>query len=306
MNPLHWAARNGPLVLVAGLVGGLLLPGLAEPMRPMLPPLVVLLLFVTVLRMEPSSILGSMGDWRLVSGTVLGFQFAIPLAVLAVGFLFGWNAEPVLLALLIMTAAPSITGSPNLCLMMGYPAEHAMRLLVAGTAVLPLTVFPIFWLMPEIGDFHTVLQAVLKLFVTIFAATFAAIALRRTVLKSPSQGILMNLEGLGTITLAVFVVGLMPSVSSTMLERPGTALFWIAFACCANFGAQAVTYVLTRNRLSAAKRTAMALIAGNRNIAIFFVALPPEVTAPLMVFIGAYQIPMYLTPTVMRRLYRAG
>jgi hypothetical protein len=142
------------------------------------------------------------------------------------------------------------------------------------------------------------------LFLTIAVAASAAIVLRLTVLRNPSASTLSSLEGLGAITLAVFVIGLMPSLSATALEAPGIALFWVAFACVINFGAQVVMFSLLRRRSAAAQATAISLIAGNRNIALFFVALPPEVIAPIMVFIGAYQIPMYLTPTLMRRLYR--
>ncbi|EEE36110.1 conserved hypothetical protein [Rhodobacteraceae bacterium KLH11] len=305
MNPLHLAARNGPYVLVIGLAAGLLLPGLAEPMRPFLSPLVMVLLLLTLLRMEPGAILGSFVDLRQVAKAVLGFQLVLPLLVAAAGFAGGWTAAPVFLSLLIMTAAPSISGSPNLCLMMGYPAEHALRLVVVGTAALPLTAFPVFWLMPELGDIQAVLFSALRLFLTITAAILVAVALRRTVLRNPSHSTLLTLEGAATVTLAVFVVGLMPSVSATALIDPGLVAFWIVFACAVNFGAQVVLFHLTRNRICAAKATALSLIAGNRNIAIFFVALPPEVTAPIMVFIGAYQIPMYLTPLVMRRLYQA-
>ncbi len=304
MNPLRLAARHGPYVLVTGLVAGLLLPGLAEPMRPLLPPLVMILLFLTLLRMKPGAIVGSLADLRQVGGTIVVFQLIMPLLVASVAFAGGWTGAPVFLSLLIMAAAPSISGSPNMCLMMGYPAEHAMRLVVVGTAALPLTALPIFWLMPELGDMQAVLMTTLRLFLTIVVAILAAVALRRTVLRAPSDATLQNLEGAATITLAVFVVGLMPSLSATALVHPGVALFWIAFAFAINFGAQFVSFQLTRKRLAPAKATAVSLIAGNRNIAIFFVALPPEVTAPIMVFIGAYQIPMYLTPLVMRRLYR--
>lgn len=284
-------------------MAGLLLPGLAEPMRPLLPPLVMVLLFLTLLRMKPGAIVGSLSDLRQVGGTVAVFQLGIPLFVAAVGFAGGWTGAPVFLSLLIMTAAPSISGSPNMCLMMGYPAEHAMRLVVVGTAVLPITALPIFWLMPELGDIQAVLMSTFRLLLTIVVAILAAVALRRTVLREPSKATLLNLEGAATITLAIFVVGLMPSLSATALLDPGVALFWIVFACLINFGAQVVSFRLTRANLPAAEATAISLIAGNRNIAIFFVALPPEVTAPIMVFIGAYQIPMYITPLIMRRLY---
>ncbi|WP_298855602.1 hypothetical protein [uncultured Ruegeria sp.] len=304
MNPLHLAARHGPHVLIAGLAAGLMLPALADPMRNLLPPLVVLLLFVTVLRMDPETILGSLKDLHKVAFAVVGFQFVTPLIVLAVGFAGGWMGTPVLLSLLIMAAAPSISGSPNMCLMMGQPPEHAMRMMVVGTALLPLTAFPVFLLMPELGDIQSVLLAGLQLLLTILCATGGAVFVRRVWLRAPSQSTLLNLEGLGTITLAVFVIGLMPSVSATALENPAIAAFWITLACLVNFGAQIVTFRLTRGKLPAARSTAVSLIAGNRNIAIFFVALPPEVTAPIMAFIGAYQIPMYLTPMVMRGLYQ--
>ncbi|NOD77875.1 MULTISPECIES: hypothetical protein [unclassified Ruegeria] len=306
MNPLHLAARHGPYVLIGGLAAGLLLPSLAEPMRDLLAPLVVLLLFVTVLRMDPKAIVGSLSDLPKVALTVVGFQLVTPMIVIAFGYACGWTGTPVLLCLLIMTAAPSISGSPNMCMMMGHAPEHAMRLMVVSTALLPLTALPIFLFMPALGDIQAVLEAGLRLSLTILGATGAAIFVRKTVLRAPSQSTLLSLEGLGTLTLAIFVIGLMPSVSATALEDPALAAFWIAFACLANFGAQIVMFQLTRSRLPAARAAAVSLIAGNRNIAIFFVALPPEVTAPIMAFIGAYQIPMYLTPMIMRRFYGRG
>jgi hypothetical protein len=48
---------------------------------------------------------------------------------------------------------------------------------------------------------------------------------------------------------------------------------------------------------------ALSVAAGNRSIALFLVALPPEMMAPLLLFIGCYQLPMFLTPFVMKRLY---
>ena len=48
----------------------------------------------------------------------------------------------------------------------------------------------------------------------------------------------------------------------------------------------------------------LAVIAGNRNIALFLTALPVAVTDPLLLFIGCYQIPMYLTPILLGRFFR--
>ncbi len=47
----------------------------------------------------------------------------------------------------------------------------------------------------------------------------------------------------------------------------------------------------------------VSVVAGNRNIALFLVALPAAVTDPVLVFIGCYQVPMYLTPVLLGRFY---
>ena len=49
---------------------------------------------------------------------------------------------------------------------------------------------------------------------------------------------------------------------------------------------------------------ALAIVAGNRNLALFLGAVPPETLEALLLFVGCYQVPMYLTPLVMARLYR--
>ena len=50
---------------------------------------------------------------------------------------------------------------------------------------------------------------------------------------------------------------------------------------------------------------ATSIYAGNRNIALFLIALPDTVAAPLMIFVGCYQVPMYLTPILLSRLNKA-
>ena len=46
----------------------------------------------------------------------------------------------------------------------------------------------------------------------------------------------------------------------------------------------------------------MAVVAANRNVALFLGVLPPALVADLLLFIGCYQIPMYLTPLILPAL----
>ncbi|MGJ8616562.1 MAG: hypothetical protein ACSHWS_06945, partial [Sulfitobacter sp.] len=96
---------------------------------------------------------------------------------------------------------------------------------------------------------------------------------------------------------------LMAALNPALRSDPWAVAQWA-------FLAFAISYVLQALTLLALRRTALrpvagplAIGAGNRNIALFLVALPTDVLAPLMVFIGCWQLPMYLTPILLPRLY---
>ena len=74
--------------------------------------------------------------------------------------------------------------------------------------------------------------------------------------------------------------------------------------CGTHQGLQVLSFLITRKVLSQRERVPVSIVAGNRNIAIFLVALPASAAEPLLVFLGCYQVPMYLTPLLMQRLYR--
>ncbi|MEX0285266.1 MAG: hypothetical protein AB3N23_11705 [Paracoccaceae bacterium] len=304
MNPLDWAARHGPYVLIGGLVVGIAVPALASAMRPWMPQLVVMLLFVSVLRMEPRAVLRSLTQLRGTLLAVLLLQLAAPLLLIGGAVLLGWQTSPYILALMLMLAAPSIVGSPNICMMMGVEPNAALRLMVIGTALLPLTVVPVFWAVPAFGDPSAVLAAALRLFLTITLTTAAALATRHRLFPNPSPDTLRRMEGASAIALAVFVIGLMEAVSQGFADDTTRFAVWLALAFIANFGAQFVAWRALKHRVPRDEATAISVISGNRNVSLYFVSLPPEVIAPLLVFIGCYQIPMYLTPLVMQRLYR--
>jgi arsenite transporter len=98
---------------------------------------------------------------------------------------------------------------------------------------------------------------------------------------------------------------MMAVVGPTLRSEPGAVAGALALAFAASFGLQVLVAAGLRPTPLAPARAAYAICAGNRNVALFLVALPAAVTDPLLLFIGCYQIPMYLTPVLMARLYRA-
>ena len=141
-----------------------------------------------------------------------------------------------------------------------------------------------------------------RLFVVIFGAVGVAFAIRHFRWREVSDPARGALDGLSAILLGIVVIGLMAAAGPALRETPLLFAGWLLFTIGLNFGLQifAARYFPVANEFRDLAGTAV--VAGNRNIALFLVALPETTTDALLLFIGCYQIPMYLTPIVMRRI----
>ena len=297
---LGFVAKHGRWALVLGLLGGLLLPDLAQALRPWLAQLVLGLLFLTGLRVGHNEALAGLKGLRRTLAVVLSYQLLLPLLALAGFGLFGLAASPYAIAFTLMLAAPSVTGSPNISLLLGHPPEPAFRLLILGTALLPLTVIPVFWFSPALGDLTAALWASGKLLVSIWLVIGAAFVTRHMALPELEGARRDALDGAMSIGLAVIVIGLMSALGPAIKAVPWEVGTWLVLVFFVNFGLQVVAYLVLRTSGGEAEAAPFAVVAGNRNVALFFVALPVTQSPEFLIFLGCYQIPMYLTAILMQ------
>lgn len=298
------AARQGRLVLVLGLAVGIALPGLADAMRPWIGEMVAGLLFLAALRVGPRQAVGALGDLGASIGLAALFQVVLPLAAILLFAVFGMTGAALATFFVLMLAAAPVTGSPNLAIMTGNDPAPALRQIVVSTALLPLTVLPVFWLSPAFGEARAVLTAAGGLMALIVAATGIAFLLRALWLRNPSEKTVQSIDGASAIAMAVVVIGLMSAVGPAIRETPFTFAGVLALVCAVNFLLQIVAATLARRARLARRAAAIGIVAGNRNVALFLTVLPQETIDPILLFIGCYQIPMYLTPAVLGRFYR--
>lgn len=303
--PVLFAARHGRMTLVAGLVAGIALPGLAEALKPFIGEMVAGLLFLAALRVGPRQAVGALADLKTSFAFTLLFQLAMPVAAVFAFATLGWNGV-LATGLVLMLAGAPISGSPNLALLTGNDPAPALRQLVVGTALLPLTVIPVFWLAPALGNAGVVIGAAARLLVIIAVAAGAAFAIRVFIFKTLSARQLGVIDGWSAIGMAVVVVGLMAAVGPAMRAPSMVLAAALAAAFAGNFACQIAMALILRPRMSQHMTAPLAIVAGNRNVALFLAALPAAVTDPLLLFIGCYQIPMYLTPILLGWLYRRG
>lgn len=296
-------ARHARWVLIAGLLAGIFVPGLAGFTKPWLGHLVFVLLFLAALRVRPDSTGLDRADGRKIAGFILIFQIAIPSIFAAM--LLGLNFTPYLaVAVLLALSSAPISASPSLTLISGHDPAPSLRLLIATTALLPATILLPFWILPVFGNPVEVAWVAAKLFAIIFSASGLAMLVRRWAGPGFFQNQAQAIDGLTAVTMACIVTGLMSGFLDAAVNAPQRILLTLAIAFGLNLGMQVLCWVMM-GRLKIMKgRVAYSIAAGNRNLAIFLAALPAALTDPMLLFIACYQLPMYLTPTLLGPLYR--
>jgi hypothetical protein len=291
------------IALIAGLAAGLALPTLAAWMQPWLSQMVAGLLVITALRIGHKAVGGALADLHWGLGSVAVLQLGLPLAMFTLCWLAGIAQTPVAMAMVLATAAPTLSGSANLALLLGQDAGRMMQILVLGTALFPLTVFPVLVLLPELDTPSAITLTTVKLLAVILGATALGFTLRAWAFPRPSAETIKALDGLSVLAFSAIVIGLMAALNPALRTDPVAVAQWTVLAFAISYGAQIVTYLSLRSSTLQHVAGPLAIGAGNRNIALFLVALPEQVLAPLMVFIGCWQLPMYLTPILLRWLY---
>jgi ACR3 family arsenite transporter len=297
------AGRHGRLLLIAGLAAGIFLPQAAGAVRPYIGELIAGLLFLACVRIGPRQAIGAAADLGTGLKATLALQLVLPL-VLAVTFrALEWSG-PTALALTLMASASPIAGSPSLVAMVGSDPAPALRQLVVGTALLPVTALAVFLLAPGLGGTGSLLLAAARLLFVIGCAAALGFALRLTLLRELSPERRDMIDGCSAILMAVVVVGLMSAVGETWPRAPQAVLGTAAIAFAANFGLQVVTALVVAKAGAPHLAVSLGVSAGNRNVALFLTALPAATTDAALLFIGCYQIPMYLTPLVLGGFYK--
>jgi predicted Na+-dependent transporter len=303
LRSLIFIAINGRYTLVAGLVAGFLLPTVSIIIKDLLPQFVALLLFLTAFRIGHKKVVSSFQKLSLVLLVVLTLQLMLPL--LAVGILSSLQLTSSIfaIALTLILAAPSITGAPNFAILLNSKPEPAFQALIIGTALLPFTVIPIFWIIPGLGGFIEVFSASFHLFITIFLTTLLGFLVRALVFPKLDEDLTTALDGITALTLAFMVIGLMAALRPALISDPLSVAKWLVFALLINLGLQFITFHLLKLFKLSEFAAPIGIVSGNRNIALYLVALPIMQSEQLLIFLGCYQIPMYLTPIIMRKVY---
>lgn len=301
---LGWLGARARWVLAGGVLVATLLPVLSAWLRPFLPALVILTLCLAMTRLDLAALARrACRPQRLLvlTGWTLALMVLTPALAWAVTSAMGM-AEPHVAALTYTFAAAPITSAAALCFMLGLDAAFALEVTVFSSMAMPF-IGPIV-VKTLLGEAVPIDAAQLMLRVAgmVAAGTVLAVILRWLAGRERIERNSGTFDGIMTVALLMFVIPLFDRFWELTLAMPWFAGAALALVLVGNLGAQTLSAAGLRRATGPELAGAAGLMWGNRNVATYLAALPPD---PLFtLYVGFYQLPMLFTPLIMGRLLR--
>ena len=300
---LTFMARHATKFLAIGVLTGLLLPPLADFMRPALAPAIFINLVLALIRLDFGDVTSYLRRPTLLL-LFTGFAlFVSPVAM--AGSVWALGLPPGLAAgLVLMAASAPITSATTFALILGLDAAFAMAVVVLNHILLPFTL-PVMALYLLGLDLQISLPEFMgRLGAMIGGAFIIAIVTKRWLMTPASQARhASHMDGLMVLGLGVIAIAIMAGVTDFFFARPAYVLLTIAAAFIANAGLQAIGALVF---LPAGRKIAFTAghMAGNCNMALILAVLADRAEMEVVIFFALAQLPMYMLPVVANKIYR--
>lgn len=299
---LEWVGRHGGKLLAAAILAPVAYGPLAELFRPVVTPSVAVLMTLVLLRIDPAQVVAWLkrpGAVALVSAWML---LVSPLLIYGATRAVGLDG-PLGAGVTLVAASCAVTTASAFARLVNLDAEISLVVSVATTALLPFTAPPIALGLLGLDLNISVAALTGRLLMIIGLPALAAFALRRWLGQARLDRAAKPLDGAVVFILVLFAFGVMDGVNARLLADPGWLIGGIAVAIAGSLGLNLLTALAMIPVLGRHAGLTAGLLAGNRNQAVFLAVLPAGADPDVLLFFGIGQIPMYLGPFLLRRIY---
>lgn len=294
---LMWVTNKGPTVLAFGCISGLMVPSLAEALRPAMPVMVFIFVLGTLLRIDNAAIIKSAKNLQVSIIFPLIFVVACPYLIgLFTKYATG-NSE-LALAIALATACPPSSGNSAVARMLGLDPTTALVATLCSMAMVPLTGPLILHIFAEnLSIAINPYELALRLTLLLVAAEIGAILIRKLFpLLIVEHG--HAVDGIVIISLFIFACGTMNGMQNMILTNPGLALGVILFVYGVNIFMQISCALLFVGDRYA--RATIGLTAGNRNVGLLWSMLGLSISPTIALVFALSQLPIYTMPKILQ------
>lgn len=288
-------------ILAAGVLVGLAVPPLTKLFQPYaLTALFLVMIFslIPFAQLERDDLFSvDPAVWRMV----LWQQLLLPCLVIAGGTLAKFPDH--VIALTIVTAcAGSLFAAPALAELLSLDRRRALQCMVLSTLIMPASLYAFLSSFLGFGvelNFSEYSRRAL-LFLVI---PFAIFATYRMIVRRLPTVAAEHINGIGRwgsiVSLLIFGIGVMASVSTQVYANPLKVVFYLVVASAVAAGMLAITtIVMYRHGFNEALTAG--ILSGFRNVGLGYALVGDMIGPELAPYVGVSMLPIFIAPLVIR------
>lgn len=312
---LVFLGHRAPICLALGFGIGIFVPEIDGLSDFLIPPMVVAMLATAMIQIDPTRLLRYFR--HPIKIMILTFALLIIMPLLGSWIIVFWSvSDAVAMAMILLWSAPPLASSPGLSSFLKLDSELTLTVMVIASLIFPVTSALCISLLdmdPGRPREGVDLLLLARLFLLTGLAVLFAVLVRYWIGTARIKANAQMLDGISVLLMIGFAFLLLNQVSWGQLQDIDLMLTTSLMAFALNWGPHLVTLlllliylVLTRQFVPVRLQQigAIAVLNGNRNLALFVAALPADQAADLFLFLALIQAPIYLTPLLGQYLYR--
>lgn len=281
---------------------GLALPELARLSRPLLGPTLLLTITIALVRIDWSLMAGYARRPVMVAGVLAWLMLACPLLAWVALAPLGLPL-PLYQAMVLAAASSPVLSNATFALILGLDAALAVVVVVAATALVPVTLPPIAFGLLGLTLTIDAATFMLRLAALVAGAFAMALVIRRLAGAERLARNATEIDGVAVLNLVVFMVAVMDGMAELALAQPGFVALAVAAAFGFNLALQALGGAVAW-RAGTRRALTIAILSGNCNMGLLIVALGDSADPVLVAYFALAQIPMYTLPALLQPAYR--
>lgn len=300
MRLLSYIGLHSGTFLIVGVIIAALLPGVSSVMRPALPLLVALILAIGFAQFDFRKACAELAKpkcfFKILMFVIMG---TVIVAIIVRGLSLIVNIpNDYLLLVIVFIAAPPLSSSISLSVLMGFSARLTLQVALLGMLLVPI-LGPLCFAIAGIDIPVALWMMGFDIAVMIIGGFILALIIQWAIGRERIAANKNCFSGVAVITMILFLFPLFDGVFARVSSAPWEAFYLLLLALALNLGGHLFMRWLLRKQIPAEQADALAFMFGNRNVSIFLAVLPFN---PLLsVFIAIAQIPIYVTPALFSK-----
>lgn len=301
--PLAWLGRQGTTAVAAVVFIVMATPQVGAMMKGYLTEIVVALLCIAFIRVDIGVLRLHLSRPHIVIAATLWMVIGIPALFGGACLLLGVreSAPDLFTGLVMQFSASPMMAAPALVMLMGLDATLVLIVLVASTALIPLTAPFFAWL--YIGAELSVppLALGLKLLAILASAIIISVVIRRCAGLERIRRFRAEIDGINIIVLYIFAAPIMEFFLPSLRREPMTVL-WVSLLALALFATYYGVTVLLFLRAGREQALALGIMTSLRNLGLLIAATGGAIPELSWIYFAASQIPIHLAPALLKWL----